>query len=630
MVRSDFLPLFIPHYPTGDDGCKSMLEPIIVDVISEYFRIMEEAETDTILSSLEVLIERFPEQIASMAPMVVQKLVTAFAGYAKTAENDDDEASFSASCCLETLDGLLTRFIETPGTLAAVEGIMLPCIITIIRSERYFEFLDNGLDFLNIFTCCKVDLQSDLLWSCCGTVLEILNGWAMDYVQEGSTALCNYMSMDISRFVRSSTPGGVPYVQLLYKVCERNILYDNSSSEVSGHSAALLLRHFFSQSAQSLPRSERHLIEGMIWPTFAIVASKITARDFADADAEEVLKHQTSAGQDGQVYQPDQPSLYTLLCELGLAVTFYDAPSLMAKAMHCEQNTALTGAFFERLFQACEEIQTFSGSRLLVLALTELIKLDPATQLVTYLRNQIQPMFFQLVAELTLCYEGRHDLLVPEIEDHPRRSMYYDEEDEYMHGWVDSDEEDRDIDDEDAEFDEDDLEEEEEEEDDGTGIHSKKGLAAAKARGGIPAGGFDEDQDYDAHAAGDAEFYAMLEKEEDPDYEALKAKGLKYSNGEPEMASYDHLGTLDHACSLDYLDVAAHFIESANAMEGSSPGLIQSMAAQLDDVQSKKFAIIAAAVNQRRSASQIEDPMLRCQALESTRASKPPADPMGQ
>ena len=170
-----------------------------------------------------------------------------------------------------------------------------------------------------------------MLWNCCGTVLDILTGWAMDYVQEGSTALCNYMSMDISRFVRSSTPAGVPYVQLLYKACERNILYDNSSSEVCGHSAALLLRHFFSQCAQSLPSGERHLVEGMIWPVFSSVALKITARPFSEFDAEIVLKHQSSAGQDGQVYQPQQPSLCVLLCELGMAVTFYDALSLMAK-----------------------------------------------------------------------------------------------------------------------------------------------------------------------------------------------------------------------------------------------------------------------------------------------------------
>ena len=542
-----------------------MIEPIIIDVISEYFRIMEEAETDTILSSLEILIERFPEQVTSTSPMIVQKLVTAFATYAKAAENDDDEASFSASCCLETLDGLLSRLVETPGALMKLEGIMLPCITTIISSERYFEFLDNGLDFLNIFTCCKVNLQSDMLWNCCGTVLDILTGWAMDYVQEGSTALCNYMSMDISRFVRSSTPAGVPYVQLLYKACERNILYDNSSSEVCGHSAALLLRHFFSQCAHSLPSGERHLVEGMIWPVFSSVALKITARPFSEFDAEIVLKHQSSAGQDGQVYQPQQPSLCVLLCELGMAVTFYDAPSLMANAMQSEQNASLTGAFFNKLFQSCDEIQTFSGSRLLVLALTELLKLDPSTQLVPYLRDQVQPMFFQALAELALCYEGRHDVILPEVEEHPRRTMY-DNEDAFLEGMVDSEGEEREIDEEDEEFCNNYLQEVNVE-DDGLGIHSKKGMAAAKARGAVPEGGFAEDDDFNAEDAADAEYYAMLEREEDPDFETLKAKGLKYSNGEPEMEGYDLLGTLDHACALDYLDVATYFFDSANAIE---------------------------------------------------------------
>ena len=67
---------------------------MIGEVVFEYFRIMEEAEADHILGSLDMLMERFPEQIAAMAPMVVRKLVETFAGYVKIIEGNPDEASW--------------------------------------------------------------------------------------------------------------------------------------------------------------------------------------------------------------------------------------------------------------------------------------------------------------------------------------------------------------------------------------------------------------------------------------------------------------------------------------------------------------------------------------------------------
>ena len=217
-------------------------------------------------------------------------------------------------------------------------------------------------------------------------------------------------------------------------------------------------------------------------------------------------------------------------------------------------------------------------------------------------------------------------MILPEVEEHPRRTMY-DNEDAYLEGMVDSDGEEREIDEEDEEFCNNYLQEVNVE-DDGLGIHSKKGMAAAKARGAVPEGGFAEDDDFNAEDAADAEYYAMLEREEDPDFETLKAKGLKYSNGEPEMEEYDLLGTLDHACALDYLDVATYFFDSANAIESFRPGFIQGMMAKVGDVESKKFDIIAAAVSQRRAASRIEDAMLRFQAIESTRCASIHQNPL--
>ncbi len=88
------------------DGATDLLRPMLPEIVTEYFRIMAEVENESVLSALQAIVLQFGEEIAGMAPMMCEHLIVAFNGYAGQG-NDDDEAAFNATQCLDTVSSVL-------------------------------------------------------------------------------------------------------------------------------------------------------------------------------------------------------------------------------------------------------------------------------------------------------------------------------------------------------------------------------------------------------------------------------------------------------------------------------------------------------------------------------------------
>jgi tRNA(His) 5'-end guanylyltransferase len=57
---------------------------MLPDIVREYFRIMEEAENESILAALQAIVLQYAEsdEVCAMAPMMTQRLVALFEKYA--------------------------------------------------------------------------------------------------------------------------------------------------------------------------------------------------------------------------------------------------------------------------------------------------------------------------------------------------------------------------------------------------------------------------------------------------------------------------------------------------------------------------------------------------------------------
>ncbi len=131
--------------------------------------------------------------------------------------------------------------------------------------------------------------------------------------------------------------------------------------------------------------------------------------------------------------------------------------------------------FFESLFENLPNMDNPSTQRLLVMAFSNLIAM-PLAALPPACQANIQNIFMQSIREVTLLQEAKEDVCLKTEEDGNNENDY----DEIGDDWDDADN-----------FGEED-EGSDEDEEAARGVHSRVGAAVA---GGIPEGGYDEDED---------------------------------------------------------------------------------------------------------------------------------------
>eukprot|EP01036_Dinobryon_divergens_P033075 gene33075-42787_t len=177
------------------EGAADIIRPLLPALVAEYFRIMDEVESESVLNALQAIVLQFGEEIADMALMMVQHLVAIFHNY--SAAEDDEEAAFNATQCLDTIAAIIEAVDEKEAILLQLEG---PLILGYLTYNS--------------------DQMSVALWSLCGPLLQALNDWAVDYISEIMVPILNYMSKDIGTFL-SSSHNGQPMPLLLLAVVDK-------------------------------------------------------------------------------------------------------------------------------------------------------------------------------------------------------------------------------------------------------------------------------------------------------------------------------------------------------------------------------------------------------------------------
>lgn len=65
------------------EGATELLRPLLPQIISEYFRIMEEVDNESVLLALQGIVQQYGDEIAGLAPTMIDHLVRKFNEYAQ-------------------------------------------------------------------------------------------------------------------------------------------------------------------------------------------------------------------------------------------------------------------------------------------------------------------------------------------------------------------------------------------------------------------------------------------------------------------------------------------------------------------------------------------------------------------
>lgn len=600
---------------TGCEPLRPHIRPIISQIVTDFFRIMTEVESESVLGALKEIVDIYTVEIVPIAPVMVAKLIEQFQGYASQGPEDDD-ASFAASTCIDAIGTIVEKLDKHRGCLGEVEASCLPLLLTVLSEERYFEYLDVIFNLMSKFTYMSETIGPGM-WRCAGLLMVAVDSWATDYLAECCIPLLNLMTRDVAGFYNVNEATGETLARSLFDICEAAINTDNSDAETEGKKSCELLSNFLACS-QTLPLEVRR---PLIAPVFSLVVNKIDAPFVEQEDRTSYYREMAESATidpSKPLFSPCTMGLRTKLWEVSLALLYCDVDAAVAVLNRDDASRARGEAWFREFEQnTYPSIQSFTGTRLVTLALTQLLRLPPA-KLPAFM-NAMRPRFLAMVINDVdlMCNVGDdyYDALVHDSHPRSRFKHLYDGEDH----WGDSDDDIALVDDEDegdpdfgGSMGGDDVAASNVKADNSAAGGSPDGQRGLAGVARVPDGGYDEDDD--CVATEDDEYYKYLEQGR------ADADELDFGDrffDDDSMIEDNLMGMADYQLNapMDSIDMTRYLLDVTNQPEGQ---LLGELRGHLAPEVLAKFNGVLDVGARRVAAYQIPDPSQRAAALLAT------------
>lgn len=210
------------------DGAEETLLPVLPQILTEYFRIMTEIGNDEVVAALQVIIDRFGDQIEPHAVALVTQLATAFSTYC-AAGDDDDDAAMAAAQCLECIATVLKGTCERPELYTLMYPQLIPLILHILGNNgEFIEYLEYGLDILTFITFFS-DTINPLLWEAFPLIYAAYDQWAFDYLNMMIPPLENFIGKAPQDFLIHKTAEGVKFIDLIFNIVSKTVTEDRTT-----------------------------------------------------------------------------------------------------------------------------------------------------------------------------------------------------------------------------------------------------------------------------------------------------------------------------------------------------------------------------------------------------------------
>ncbi len=226
-------------------GAESTLLPVLPQVLTEYFRIMNEIGNDEVVAALQVIIDKFGDHIEPHAVALVGQLSNAFSQYCSAGEDDDDDdAAMAAAQCLECIATVLKGICDKPSLLKALEPQLIPIILKVMGHDGdYIEYLECALDILTFLTFFPDSISAEL-WQIFPLIYMAFDQWAYDYLNMMVPCLQSYIGKDPDTFLSGQAQlaeGTVPYIDLIISMVAKTVTNDRASESECRFALSLLM-----------------------------------------------------------------------------------------------------------------------------------------------------------------------------------------------------------------------------------------------------------------------------------------------------------------------------------------------------------------------------------------------------
>ncbi|KAJ5080379.1 d-importin 7/ranbp7 [Anaeramoeba ignava] len=195
------------------------IKEIIQDLIHKLILLANEFGIDEIISTLQIMVSRFREEIIPHAALLCQNLCDSFANMASfETENEDqkDKISLALFQTLDTISTLIDILRQNPATLQQIQNLLTTFLEQYFNSETP-QFIESIIHILRKLTFHSKQIEPKMFQFFESSIMAALS-YAEDIIKEIVHLLHIYISRENNLFI---TLENSKYPDLVFQLCKR-------------------------------------------------------------------------------------------------------------------------------------------------------------------------------------------------------------------------------------------------------------------------------------------------------------------------------------------------------------------------------------------------------------------------
>ena len=229
----------------NNDTAIACLKPVLANILEVYLKIMNEIDSEELIGALEVIMEKYQEEIGPFAVQLSQQLATKYHALVTEDAGDDyaemEERELAAAGCVTAIRRILEALNKDRAGLAQVLPIILPIMMHSLTPDG-LEAIEEGLDCINIFIyygCTPETKVPECLWKILPMMMYVVvggendmdGGYGFEYLQQVAICLQNFIAKDPATLMTVMEGQTETFFELIVKFIQRILVINSSSAQ---------------------------------------------------------------------------------------------------------------------------------------------------------------------------------------------------------------------------------------------------------------------------------------------------------------------------------------------------------------------------------------------------------------
>ena len=196
------------------EKASALIQPHMEELVKQILRILRDSENDELTGTISKLVQNFPEEVSSIALVLVQTLAETFNNLVDS-EEDHDSKSVTAMGILETIGIIVGELDGNQEIMAHLEPLVTGLIQSVLQKEL-MEYYEEVFSLINECTTIQI---SPIMWKMLLLLYKTFQEDTADYFTEMMPCLHNYVTVDPVAFL--SEP---QYCEIIFNMCKKMLM----------------------------------------------------------------------------------------------------------------------------------------------------------------------------------------------------------------------------------------------------------------------------------------------------------------------------------------------------------------------------------------------------------------------